>query len=102
MAEVKGHGTFHIVQDAYHPYNRRGIDAFAQRLVVEADIAAGDWSLQGFTGLGQAIDDLRELPHDLRLFRVAEVEAIGGSHRNGTGTRDIAGSLGDGMHGPQL
>ena len=95
-------GSFvHVVEDADDSENRRGINALAKRLVVEADVAAGDGNLQFFAGFGDAVDRLRELPHDVGLFGIAEVEAVGRGNRSRAGTCDFAGGLGDGVHRAQ-
>ena len=59
-----------------------GIDRLAVGLVVEADVAAGDRDVERAARLGDALDRLDELPHDLRPLRVAEVQAVGGADRH--------------------
>ena len=59
------------------PEHRRRINPFALGLVVERDIAAGDRRAERGAGFGDAVDGGGELRHDLRLFRIAEVQAIG-------------------------
>ena len=88
----------HVVENSDHAEHRRRINSFAQCLVVEADVAAGDGNLQLFAGLGDAVDRLRELPHDLRLFRIAEVQAIGRGHRSCSRAGHFARGFGDGVH----
>ena len=56
--------------------HRGRIDVGAAALVVEADVAPDDRQAQGVAGLGQAVDGLGELPHDLGVLGVAEVEAV--------------------------
>src|SRR4029077_6156772 len=44
----------------------------------------------------------RELPHDVRLLGVAEVQAIGRAHRSGAGAGYISCSPSHGVHRTQL
>ena len=87
---MRRHGFVDVLENADDAQHRRGIDAFAQSLVVEADVAAGDRNIEFFAGLGDAVDHLRELPHDLRLFRIAEVQAVGRANRSRARARHIA------------
>src|ERR1019366_6958015 len=79
----------------------RGINAFAQSFVVEADIPASDRSIEFLTGLGDAVNHLRELPHDVRLFWVAKVKAIRSADRSRSGASHFARSFGHRVHRPQ-
>ena len=54
-----------------------GSIAPAGRLVVEADVAAGDGDVEGAAALGEAVDGLLELVEILRVVRIAEVEVVG-------------------------
>ena len=45
---------------------------------------------------------LRELPHDLRLLRIAKVQAVGRTHRSRAGAGYIARGFGDSVHGSEL
>jgi hypothetical protein len=71
------------------PMHRRRINSLAQRLVIEADVAARDWDLELFAGLRDAVDRLRELPHDVRLLGISEVQAI----RGRTGVAPVQATL---------
>src|SRR5665647_1722941 len=84
-----------VVVHAQHADHRRGVDGLAEALVVEAHVAAHDRRVERLAGLGDALDGLLELPVDLALLRVAEVEAVGDRHRQGAGADQVAGRLGD-------
>ena len=88
-----------VVEDAQHADHRRGVDGVAEALVVEADVARDDRRLQDLAGLGHALDGLLELPVDLALLRVAEVEAVGDGHGQRAGAAEVARGLGDGRLG---
>src|ERR1700722_6628755 len=92
------HGFVLVVQGSYNSEHGRGINSFAQSFVVETDVAAGDGNFQLFAGFRDAVDGLGELPHDVRLFGIAEVEAVGCGHGSCSRTGDFAGGLGDGVH----
>src|SRR5712692_7107881 len=76
-----------VVENSKDANDRRRVDRFAKRFVVEADVAAGDGRTEGGAGFGEAVDGLAELPHHLGLFGAAEIEAIGG----GDGARAARG-----------
>src|ERR1700682_4107553 len=65
-----------IIQDAQDTNGRSGTDRFAERLIVEADIASGDGRAEFVAGHSQTVNRFAELPHYIRLFRAAEVQAI--------------------------
>src|SRR6202795_1734351 len=87
-----------VVQNAENAYGWRGIDRFAERLVVEAYVAAGNGRAEIVAGYGQAVDRFAELPHDIRLFRAAEVQAIGRRDGTRTAARYVARGFGHGVH----
>src|SRR5208283_2985249 len=91
----------YIVEDAHDSKDRRRINALTQRLVVEADVATGDGNLQLLAGFRNAIDGLRELPHDVWLFRITEIKAVGGTHGSRSRASHLARSFGHGMHRAQ-
>src|SRR5215472_15418131 len=92
-------GFVHVLENAEYTDHRSRINAFAQSFVVKADVPAGDRDLELLAGFGHAVDHLRELPHDVRLLRIAEVQAIRGTNRYCTGAGDFARRLGDRVHG---
>ena len=49
-------------------------------LVVEGNIASGDRSIEGAATLCQTPDRFLELPEDLRIVRVTEIEIVGRAH----------------------
>src|SRR4051794_27420499 len=91
-------GFVNVFEDTHHPEHRCGINTFAERLVVKTHVAASDGNLQLLARLSDAVDGLRELPHDVRLLGIAEVQAVGGANGSGTRTRDFAGSFGHRVH----
>jgi hypothetical protein len=90
-----------VLQQPDDAEDGRRVDGLAVGFVVEAHVAAGDRHVERTAGLGDALDRLHELPHDLGPFRVAEVQAVGGADRNRAGTRDVPGRLGHGELGAQ-
>ncbi len=88
---LKGHGAtlIDVLDQSQHPHHRRGIDRLAPGLIVEADIAADDRYAENLAGLGHPPDALFQLPVDLKLFRIAEVEAVGDGQGPGAGTGEI-------------
>jgi hypothetical protein len=100
--KVRRNGLRNIVQNADDADHRRGIDADAFGLVIERDIAAGDRRAERGAGFADAVDGRRKLGHDLRLFRVAEVEAVGGRDGRCSGAGDLAAGFGYGVHRAQL
>ena len=80
------HGmSVHIVEKADHADGGSRVDSPPLRLVVEGNVPRHDGNVPLAAGLGDPPDGLLELPHDLRPFRVAEVQAIG--HPDGPGAR---------------
>ena len=73
-----------------NPRTGVGIDVGPAALVVEADVAADDREGEGPARLGHPVDALGELPHDLGMFGVAEVQAVDDGHRR----RPHAGQVG--------
>ena len=88
-----------VVKNADDADDRRGIDSFAQSFVVKAYVAASDGNLKLLARFGDSVDDLRELPHDVRLFWIAKVQAICRAHRSRSHTRHVSRGFGDGVHG---
>ena len=98
-AESHGQRARGVFEHAEHAEDRRGIDGFAERVVVEADVAAGDGNGQRAAGFGDAVDGFAELPHDFGLFGIAEIEAIGGGPGARADGGHVARRFGDGVHG---
>src|SRR5690606_4592152 len=78
-----------IVVDAEDAHDGGRVDRRVARLVVEADVAAGDRDAEVVAGVRQALDRAGELPHDARVLRGAEVEAVG----DGQGPRARGGDV---------
>src|SRR5262249_24764153 len=85
-----------------YPKHWSWIDSFPQSFVIKADIAASDGDFQFLAGFGDAVNHLRKLPHDVRLLGIAEIQAIGRSHRSRARTRDIPRRFSDCMHAAQF
>ena len=80
--------------------HRRGEDVVAAGCVVQADVAAHDRHAQLPACLGHPVDRLRELPHHLGSFRVAEVEAVDQGERAGPDAGDVTARLRDSQRRP--
>src|SRR5277367_2607116 len=87
-----------FIKNAQNPDDRRWIYGLAERLIVEADVASGDGRAEFGAGDGETVDGFAELPHHVRFFGAAEIEAIccgdGARARSG----NVARSFSDGMH----
>src|SRR5262249_4357242 len=86
----RGRNRAHVLNDANAADNRRGRDGAAVGLVVERDVPRDDRDLQRRGWLRDPVDRLCQLPTDLGLLRVAEVEAIGQREGTAAGARDLA------------
>ena len=76
-------------QLADHADDRRRVDRAAAALVVERDVAADDRHVEAAARVGQAADRLGELPRDVRLLGVAEVQAVRQAERLGAHAREV-------------
>src|SRR5258705_633582 len=83
----------HIADEADAADDGRGRDRAAARLVVERHVPRDDGNAELIGGARDALDRLLELPADLGLLRVAEVEAVGERERLAAGARNIHRSL---------
>src|SRR5207248_3987730 len=101
-AEPRHQSPVVVVDDADHPDHRGRVDGAALGVVVEADIAADDRQVERATGVGEPAGGLLQLPVDLRLVRVAEVQAVGDGDRPGAGGDDVASRFGDRDLGTQV
>src|SRR6266571_5016665 len=90
FAELHFERAVGIFDHAQNANNRRGVDGFPQRLVVEADISAGNGSGERGARFGKPIDRFGKLPHHFGLFRTAEVQTIGRRNRPGAARGDVA------------
>ena len=91
-----------VLYYAHHAEHRGRQDRPAVRLVVEADVAAGDRDLQRPARIADPRHRAGELPHDLRPLRISEVQAVGGADRPSAGAGDVAGRLRHGQHRPAV
>ena len=87
VPEVNPQRDFHSGEQANNSEDRRRVDSLAEGFVVEADIAARDRRPKMAASLADSLDGLDQLGHDLRLFRIAEVQAIGRGHWVGSHDR---------------
>src|SRR5207302_3571166 len=87
-----------VLENAEHPDDGRWVDRLAERLIVKADVAAGDRRAERIAGFGEAVDGLRKLPHHFGLFRAAEIEAIRCGDGARTAASHVAGGFGDRVH----
>ena len=71
----------------------RRVDRAAVGLVVERHVPGDDRNAQRLAGLRHPLDRLGELPGDLALLGVAEVEAVGEPERLAAGAGDVARRL---------
>ena len=92
-AEAGGDPAGNVVDHTQHAHDRRGKDRGGARLVVEADVAAGDRDGKLGAAVGQTADRLGELPHHAGILRGSEIEAVSDRHRGGAGDRDVAVGL---------
>ena len=76
--------------------DRRRRDRAAVGVVVERHVPGDDRDAERLAGERHPLDRLGELPADLRLLRVAEVEAVGERERLAADARDVARRLENG------
>src|ERR671919_812030 len=87
--------VFDALQGAEHADYGGWVDRAAVGLVVEGHVAAGNRGLEDRARVRQTPDYFGELPHDLRLLRVAKVEAVRDRQRLASCAHDVAGGLCD-------
>ena len=91
----------YIFENTDNAQHRRRINSLAQSFVIKADVAPGNGDFQFLTSFGDPVNHLRELPHDVRLLRVSEVQAIGRPDRRRARTGHVARGFGHSVHGSQ-
>src|SRR5260370_40478483 len=64
-------------------------------------IPACNRRIKFLAGFGDTVDRLRKLPHDMRLFGAAEVEAVGSADRSRSGASYFPSGFGDRVHRTQ-
>ena len=92
-AELVADGLVDVIDNAEDAHDGRRQDRLLAGLVVEGDVAAGDRDAEFHGAVGKPMHGLAELPHHVRVFRGAVVEAVGNGHRAGTGDGDVAVGL---------
>ena len=85
----------HVGHETDAPDDGCRMDRAAVGVVVERDVARDDRQTESLARLRHPLDHLRELPPDLRLLRVAEVEAIGEPEWLSPCTGDVPGRFED-------
>ena len=95
LAPAARHAS-HVRDEADAADDGRRRDRPAVRVVVERDVPGDDRHAERLARERHALDRLRELPADLGLLRVAEVEAVGEAERLAAGARDVPRGLEDG------
>ena len=86
----------HVLHRAHTADDRRRVDRAPVRLVVEGDVAGDDGDAEGLARLRHSLDRLGELPGDLRLLRVPEVEAVRDRERRAACAGDVSSGLENG------
>ena len=90
-----GRHPFERFDQTEEPDDRGRVDVGPTALVVEADVATDAGDPEGDQGLRQAVDRLRQLPHDLGVLGVAEVHAVDHGHRARPDHRQVHHRLAD-------
>src|SRR6202521_1768194 len=91
----------HVFEKSHHSDHGSRVNSIAESFVIKADIAAGNRRIKFLAGFGDPVNHLRKLPHNVRLFWIAEVEAVGSADRSRSGASYFAGGFGDRVHGPE-
>jgi hypothetical protein len=77
----------------HHPDHGRGEDRAGRRLVIQRHIPTHDRHPERLARLGQPLDRLDQLPGDVRLLRVAEVQTVGQPERLGAHAGQVGRAL---------
>ena len=83
----------HVLDETDGSDHGRRVDRTPVRLVVERHVSGDDGRADRLARGRDAVDRLRELPADLRLLGVAEVQAVREPDRLAADARDVARSL---------
>ena len=92
-------GAARVRQLTDQPDDRRRVDRALGALVVERDVAAHDRHAERAAGVAEAGDGARELPRDVRLLGVAEVQAVRQAQRLGADAGEVGRALEHGLDG---
>ena len=100
VLEADGHHRVEIIDQADRADCRGRQDCVADAVgtsgfVIEADIAGYDWHVERLAGFCHALDAADELAHDMRLFGIAEIHAVGGCQRFRADRAEIAIGFGN-------
>ena len=87
-----------IRQPPDHAHDRGGVDRALRALVVERHVAAHHRHAEREAGVAEALHRTGELPGDVRLLRVAEVQAVGEAERLGAHAGEVARALEHRLH----
>ena len=91
-----GRHRLRYVRDEPDAADRRGWrNARAHRLVIERHIARHDREIERSGGLADPVDSADELPHRVRLLRIAEIEIVGQRQRPRADRDEVAPGFGD-------
>src|SRR5699024_5477747 len=90
-------GVVYIIDDAEDTDHWGWQDWLLARLVVEGDVATGDWNVQLLGTIGQTMNSFTELPHDIGVFRRTKVQAVSHSIWASTGYSHVAVCLSQGQ-----
>src|SRR6202035_35418 len=93
FAEAEPAGPRHIRELADHADDRRRGDRALGPFVVQRDVAADDRDAECAAAVAKAPHRFGQLPGDVRLLRIAEVQAVGQPERLGAD----AGQVGDAL-----
>ena len=99
---MRERGFADVFEKANYTQHRSWINALSQSLVVEADVAAGDRDFEFLAGLSDAVNRLRELPHDVGLLGIGEVQAIRRADGSRARAGDVASGFGNRVHRAEL
>ena len=91
--EAQPPGPARVGQPADHADHRRRVDRAGGALVVEGHVAADDRRPERAAGVAEAAHRLGQLPGDVRLLGVAEVEVVGRAQRLGADAGEVGGAL---------
>ncbi len=95
--EAQAAGLARVGQLADQADDRRRVDRASAALVVERDVAAHDRDAERAARVAEAGDRPRELPRDVRLLGVAEVQAVREPERLGADAGEVRAALEHGL-----
>ncbi len=79
-----------VLDETDGAYDRCRVDRAAVRLVVKRDVPGHDRKPERRARRSDPVDRFGQLPSDLRLLRIAEVETVGEAERLAAGARHVA------------